>query len=577
MLSQVLVQPPPLLALGQQEHHHNHLHHHHVLDDAPTAPACPRLSVVDDHLFATLEKSHTVSAPSGTPDSPLYAGSVHQEASPDSAYSAIPDSRQAEEASPSPVEVCGGTFPLEFGHQHHPHQFSDSASSYGGAPDLDSYRMANVTMERHLRGSDKYSHASHHPLLDQRRMSEPAVYSSATGTYPTHPSSDLAADRYHHPFHNNISYASPRSYPSSGHRTSSLGSPSCNKLSRSAFDPQTDLDYPLSPFNPSFSGGAPSPSMGLPDIPNLHEDYGSSPPGTGTSSSSNALATRHYPQLDGGSNSPPSSKQYSFVSLPGNAVKKRPRRRYDEIERLYQCSWPNCTKAYGTLNHLNAHVTMQKHGSKRSPNEFKELRKQWRKAKKEEAEARALNAMNMRQAPQHHPQRHLSRESLSDAEYSSYHLASRHMGPGLHPDLFAPQPGSSGELHDAHGYNRELYPRRQHRYDGYVPPSTASSGAAYTPGIHSHGLHHSSIPMNRLPANSTLLTAPAGFEASSAHNLDNYPSYEMYGSDSRPDSSHGSVGSYDERRRPMSISYTEEGRPRSTHLGLGPGHAPGYQ
>ena len=30
-------------------------------------------------------------------------------------------------------------------------------------------------------------------------------------------------------------------------------------------------------------------------------------------------------------------------------------------------SFPNCTKAYGTLNHLNAHVTMQKHGPKRSP------------------------------------------------------------------------------------------------------------------------------------------------------------------------------------------------------------------
>ncbi|KAF7793513.1 hypothetical protein EIP86_004627 [Pleurotus ostreatoroseus] len=32
-----------------------------------------------------------------------------------------------------------------------------------------------------------------------------------------------------------------------------------------------------------------------------------------------------------------SSKQYAFVELPGNAVKKRPRRRYDEIERLYRC------------------------------------------------------------------------------------------------------------------------------------------------------------------------------------------------------------------------------------------------
>jgi hypothetical protein len=32
-----------------------------------------------------------------------------------------------------------------------------------------------------------------------------------------------------------------------------------------------------------------------------------------------------------------SGKTYSFVPLPGNAVKKRPRRRYDEIERLYRC------------------------------------------------------------------------------------------------------------------------------------------------------------------------------------------------------------------------------------------------
>lgn len=63
----------------------------------------------------------------------------------------------------------------------------------------------------------------------------------------------------------------------------------------------------------------------------------------------------------------PLRKMYSFISLPGNAVRKRPRRRYDEIERLYACAWPGCDKAYGTLNHLNAHVNMQRHGAKRSP------------------------------------------------------------------------------------------------------------------------------------------------------------------------------------------------------------------
>lgn len=82
-------------------------------------------------------------------------------------------------------------------------------------------------------------------------------------------------------------------------------------------------------------------------------------------------------------------KVYSFVALPGINTKKRPRRRYDEIERHYACNYPGCTKSYGTLNHLNAHVQMQKHGPKRHPSEFKELRKQWRRQKREEEERKA--------------------------------------------------------------------------------------------------------------------------------------------------------------------------------------------
>ena len=34
---------------------------------------------------------------------------------------------------------------------------------------------------------------------------------------------------------------------------------------------------------------------------------------------------------------------------------------------MYKCGWQGCEKAYGTLNHLNAHVTMQSHGTKRTP------------------------------------------------------------------------------------------------------------------------------------------------------------------------------------------------------------------
>ncbi|KAI8866101.1 hypothetical protein GQ42DRAFT_128220, partial [Ramicandelaber brevisporus] len=65
-------------------------------------------------------------------------------------------------------------------------------------------------------------------------------------------------------------------------------------------------------------------------------------------------------------------------------VKKRPRRRYEEVERMYNCNWPGCTKSYGTLNHLNAHVLMQKHGPKRLATEFKEIRAAYKLRKLQE-------------------------------------------------------------------------------------------------------------------------------------------------------------------------------------------------
>ncbi|GAB5594039.1 hypothetical protein Unana1_08939 [Umbelopsis nana] len=96
------------------------------------------------------------------------------------------------------------------------------------------------------------------------------------------------------------------------------------------------------------------------------------------------------------------NKVYSFVAIPGTNQKKRPRRRYDEIERLYHCNWQGCSKAYGTLNHLNAHVSMQKHGSKRSPAEFKEMRKEWRRQKKEREAAKKAADEHMKKEMIHH-------------------------------------------------------------------------------------------------------------------------------------------------------------------------------
>ncbi|KAH9983353.1 hypothetical protein BJV77DRAFT_966892 [Russula vinacea] len=52
-------------------------------------------------------------------------------------------------------------------------------------------------------------------------------------------------------------------------------------------------------------------------------------------------------------------------------------------EKEHNAVTPDPSKSYGTRIHLDAHIIMQPHRSKRSSAEFKELRKQWRKAKKE--------------------------------------------------------------------------------------------------------------------------------------------------------------------------------------------------
>ena len=146
-----------------------------------------------------------------------------------------------------------------------------------------------------------------------------------------------------------------------------------------------------------------STSLGVVDVdPPLHSETAQtwlhSPP-----SSLVSIARPEAPEKEHNAVTPdPSvSKASSFVSLSGTSVRKRPRRR--DIERLYG-SWSGSSKSYGTRIHLDAHIIMQPHRSKRSsageihgilrdlnctvlPSvigiEFKELRKQWRKAKKE--------------------------------------------------------------------------------------------------------------------------------------------------------------------------------------------------
>lgn len=98
---------------------------------------------------------------------------------------------------------------------------------------------------------------------------------------------------------------------------------------------------PVSPlYAPSVASGSDTSVQGLssPRSPQLLKQQVQTP--------SRADSARN----SGGRN----SKTYSFVSLPGNAVKKRPRRRYDEIERLYQCRSVSCALSAATLNSCKA-------------------------------------------------------------------------------------------------------------------------------------------------------------------------------------------------------------------------------
>ncbi|CEP11829.1 hypothetical protein [Parasitella parasitica] len=107
-------------------------------------------------------------------------------------------------------------------------------------------------------------------------------------------------------------------------------------------------------------------------------------------------------------------KIYSFVPLDVISQQKRPRKKFNEVERLYSCTYFNCTKAYGTLNHLNAHVTMQGHGPKRMPIEFKELRRQLKKNKKmmQPPKARRTSSSSLSQKEQKKPQQQKQQQHL---------------------------------------------------------------------------------------------------------------------------------------------------------------------
>ncbi|KAJ5273131.1 hypothetical protein N7478_008256 [Penicillium angulare] len=162
---------------------------------------------------------------------------------------------------------------------------------------------------------------------------------------------------------------------------------------------------PYSPYQPQghemqYQGHPPPPHQlyARPDWPHSYGQHHQGLPGPYSSPSTTVGSAS--PITPTATTVAPRGKVYSFVPIPGAQQHKRPRRRYEEIERMYKCGWQGCEKAYGTLNHLNAHVTMQSHGAKRTPEEFKEIRKEWKARKKEEETQRKAAEERERAAAQ---------------------------------------------------------------------------------------------------------------------------------------------------------------------------------
>ncbi|OJD24537.1 hypothetical protein ACJ73_04102 [Blastomyces percursus] len=294
--------------------------------------------------------------------------------------------------------------------------------------------------------------------------------------------------QYHHAPHTQpggaagMAQATSPSLPLQTGQQSDQYSPSSNKSDTAVpIDPSIAASSPTypppySPYNPQghemaqYPGHPPPQMYGRPDWP--PHQYGQHPHGLpGPYSSPGTTVGSASPAATAG---PRPGQVYSFVPIPGAQQHKRPRRRYEEIERMYKCGWNGCEKAYGTLNHLNAHVTMQSHGAKRTPEEFKEIRKEWKARKKEEENQRKAAEERERAAAQANQQ--VDGSAAADpsqaAQSTSYPAGVR---PQLPPIGYQPADGQVPGQYGASAGAGLVY-----------PPSNGQMAAPYPPANYPH-------------------------------------------------------------------------------------------
>ncbi|KAK0646699.1 hypothetical protein B0T16DRAFT_168260 [Cercophora newfieldiana] len=320
----------------------------------------------------------------------------------------------ATQLHPSYVASQSASLPRSSSQQQPPQPPSGKEGSEAPASTLLS--PPGSSMERSAPEYSQSDHASAAPYATQQEVRSANYSTSATPTsdYSVYPSSARSTSfpehiqRSYHPASNHSG--------SSGSMAQTPTSPSVplpdgrNHQSQLRSDSELPIDPSIAQPSPTYASHQYSP-YGAPTSQDMSHPY-THPSSAGLYAQprpdwagygqqpGGPITPGHhvFPQTPTSATPARPSQVYSFVPIPGAQQHKRPRRRYEEIERMYKCGWNGCEKAYGTLNHLNAHVTMQAHGQKRTPEEFKEIRKEWKQRKKEEEAARKAEEERQRQA-----------------------------------------------------------------------------------------------------------------------------------------------------------------------------------
>ncbi|KAI8666516.1 C2H2-type domain-containing protein [Fusarium keratoplasticum] len=334
-----------------------------------------------------------------------------------------------------------------------------------------------------------HASAAQYPVKQETNYSTSGTPTSEYGVYPQSARSGSFPDHIQRSYH-------PASTPSSGGMAQQQNSPSMPQQdgrNHQAHPVKSDNDVPIDPSiaapSPTYASyGQQSPYAPAPDMTHSYSHPSSGmyaqprPDWTGYGHHGGAPLTPGHPvYAQNPASAPPPARPnqvYSFVPIPGAQQHKRPRRRYEEIERMYKCGWNGCEKAYGTLNHLNAHVTMQSHGQKRTPEEFKEIRKEWKQRKKEEEAARKAEEERQRVAAAASVQNGGPDPQGPDGTPTSTYPGSRpvQLPPiGYQPAQYPPPPTASVPQQPLPDYNNHMYSN----YQPHSPYAQPSQGISY--------------------------------------------------------------------------------------------------